>query len=204
MPLDDLTGTMSFSFHVVQPVDSRQAAGPRGLAATVLVSVRLCSCWSPSRGPEQSRRGRCRPRDLHRGLGEHGQFRRVRPEDSFRGWLWTVTRNKVRDHLRRAKGQVRAQGGTRSAQAELVQVPERPSDEAEGTPLGTWLEQRALDMIRAEFEDRTWAAFWHATVDDRTAAEIAADLGMSKEAVRQAKYRVLRRLREELDGLLDD
>jgi RNA polymerase sigma-70 factor (ECF subfamily) len=98
---------------------------------------------------------------------------------------------------------VHAQGGT-SAQAELVQVPERPSDEAEGTPLGTWLEQRALDTIRAEFEDRTWAAFWQATVDGLTAAEIAADLGMSKEAVRQAKYRVLRRLRVELDGLLDD
>lgn len=131
------------------------------------------------------------------------QFRRERPEDSFRGWLWTVTRNKVRDHLRRARGQVHAQGGT-SAQAELVQVPERPSDEAEGTPLGTWLEQRALDTIRAEFEDRTWAAFWQATVDGLTAAEIAADLGMSQEAVRQAKYRVLRRLRVELDGLLDD
>ncbi|MCU0875352.1 MAG: transcriptional regulator KorA [Pirellulaceae bacterium] len=58
-------------------------------------------------------------------------------------------------------------------------------------------------MIRAEFEDRIWAAFWNDTVDGRTAAEIAADLGMSKEAVWQAKYRVLRRLRAELAGLLD-
>jgi DNA-directed RNA polymerase specialized sigma24 family protein len=35
------------------------------------------------------------------------------------------------------------------------------------------------------------------------AAEVGVELGMAKGAVRQAKYRVLRRLREELDGLPD-
>src|SRR5262249_56949881 len=38
-------------------------------------------------------------------------FRRERPGDSFRGWLWTITRNKVRDHWRRRVDQVQAAGG---------------------------------------------------------------------------------------------
>jgi RNA polymerase sigma-70 factor (ECF subfamily) len=60
---------------------------------------------------------------------------------------------------------------------------------------------RTLELIRAEFEPTTWQAFWIATVEKRTAAEIAAELGMTKHAVHQAKYRVLRRLREEFEGL---
>jgi RNA polymerase sigma-70 factor, ECF subfamily len=60
---------------------------------------------------------------------------------------------------------------------------------------------RALDMIRAEFEPRTWQAFWQTTIDDRAPKDVAADLGMSPGAVRVAKSRVLHRLREELGDL---
>jgi DNA-directed RNA polymerase specialized sigma24 family protein len=65
----------------------------------------------------------------------------------------------------------------------------------------TSLMLRALEIIRPEFEDRTWQAFWRATVDGHTAAEIAQDLGMTPRAVRQANYRVRRRLRRDLDDL---
>src|SRR5215471_1548277 len=34
---------------------------------------------------------------VHHNLGG---FRKNGPTDSFRGWLWTITRNKIRDHLR--------------------------------------------------------------------------------------------------------
>lgn len=130
-------------------------------------------------------------------------FRRERPQDSFRGWLWTITRNKIRDHFRRQRNAARPRGGT-TAQHALAQIPEDVSEaEAFGDrPLGT-IERRAIDLIRCEFEERTWKAFWLTAVDGRLAAEVGAELGMEKRAVRQAKYRVLRRLRQELDGLLD-
>ena len=60
---------------------------------------------------------------------------------------------------------------------------------------------RVMKLIRAEFEDHTWRAFWRSAVEGHSTAEIAGDLGMSKGAVRQAKYRVLQRLREELEDL---
>jgi RNA polymerase sigma-70 factor (ECF subfamily) len=59
------------------------------------------------------------------------------------------------------------------------------------------------EMVRAEFENRTWDAFRRVAIEGQPSARVATDLGMSIEAVYQAKSRVLRRLRQELDGLLE-
>ena len=56
--------------------------------------------------------------------------------------------------------------------------------------------------MRQQFEARTWTAFWRVTVQNHSAAEVAANLGITANAVRQAKSRVLRRLKEELGELL--
>ena len=128
------------------------------------------------------------------------QFRRDRPDDSFRGWLWTIARNKIRDFYRSRTNSVQALGGA-AAEKSLAQVPDVPDDiETRKSVLGL-VERLALDLIRTEFEERTWQAFWQLTVDGRLAADVAADLGMTKRAVRQAKYRVLHRLRQEMEGL---
>jgi RNA polymerase sigma-70 factor (ECF subfamily) len=62
---------------------------------------------------------------------------------------------------------------------------------------------RALRLMRADFEETTWKACWEYVVNGRAAAEVAADLGVSVNAVHLAKARVLRRLRQELAGLLE-
>ena len=67
----------------------------------------------------------------------------------------------------------------------------------------TILVNRTLALIRPEFENRTWQAFWRATVEGQRSGVVAEALEMTAGAVRQAKSRVLRRLREELDQLLD-
>ncbi len=58
-----------------------------------------------------------------------------------------------------------------------------------------------MEMVQAEFEDGTWQAFWRTTVDDVPTSVVADELEMSVNAVRLAKSRVLRRLREQLDAL---
>jgi RNA polymerase sigma-70 factor (ECF subfamily) len=57
--------------------------------------------------------------------------------------------------------------------------------------------------VRGEIEPRTWEAFWRTAVDGRPPAHLAAELGMTAAAIRQAKSRVLRRLKREVGDLLD-
>jgi RNA polymerase sigma-70 factor (ECF subfamily) len=65
------------------------------------------------------------------------------------------------------------------------------------------LSQRALLLIQTDFEPTTWQAFWGIVVDGLTAAEVGTRMGISQAAAFKAKSRVLHRLRQELDGLLD-
>ena len=65
------------------------------------------------------------------------------------------------------------------------------------------LVRKALEIMQAGFEPRTWQACWEHTVNDKTAAAVGQELSMSEGAVYVAKSRVLRRLRQELAGLLE-
>jgi RNA polymerase sigma-70 factor (ECF subfamily) len=128
-------------------------------------------------------------------------FRRERPGDSFRAWLVGITRNKLREHHRRqAHGAQPARGG--ESFEELPQPAELTEESQDPSSARTFLMRKALQAIQCEFEDSTWRAFWRSTIDNHSTAEIASDLGISNAGVRQAKYRVLRRLRRELEGLL--
>lgn len=118
----------------------------------------------------------------------------------FRGWLRTITQNKIRDHFRRTRGQPDAAGGT-DAQQRLLDVPQADDPEMPDDAQ-SHVVRRALALIEAEFEPTTWQAFWKTAVDQQRPADVAADLDLSVDSVYQAKSRVLRRLREELHDLL--
>jgi RNA polymerase sigma-70 factor (ECF subfamily) len=62
---------------------------------------------------------------------------------------------------------------------------------------------RALELMQSHFQPATWKACWECVVNGRSPVEVAAQLGISVNAVYIAKSRVLSRLRQELDGLLD-
>ena len=100
-------------------------------------------------------------------------------------------------HYRRRAGRPQATGGT-DAQRAFAQLPE--IFETESGPPQSAAEQhfvhRALRMIQSDFEPSTWRAFCRTSVDDQTAPDVAEELNISPGAVRQAKHRVLARLRE--------
>jgi RNA polymerase sigma-70 factor (ECF subfamily) len=130
-------------------------------------------------------------------------FRRERPGDTFRGWLLTITRNKIRDHFRLLQDEVRGAGGTDAQMHLLAQPDPLSSEDPEETNLLTQQLHLALETIRGEFEERTWTAFWQVQMEGRGTDEVGAHLQMTTAAVRKAKFRVLRRLREELGDLLE-
>ena len=134
-----------------------------------------------------------------------GRFRKERPGDTFRGWLHTIALNKVRDHWRRLGRQPEGAGGS-DAQRRLAELPGPGQPEGDGGAPEAAGERalffRALELIRAEFAERTWQAFWRTAVEDRAPRDVAAELSMSPGAVRVAKSRVLHRLREDLGDLL--
>ena len=71
------------------------------------------------------------------------------------------------------------------------------NDDPEETEQFSALVRRALVQLRGEFEPRTWQAFWATAVDELPSADVAGQLGMTANAVRMAKSRVLHRLRED-------
>jgi RNA polymerase sigma-70 factor (ECF subfamily) len=133
-----------------------------------------------------------------------GGFRREREGDTFRGWLRVIARHRVLAFWRSRARQPEAPGGS-TAHQRLQELPEEaePPDDGEEANQFAALVRRALGQLRAEFEPRTWQAFWRVTVDGLSAPDAAAELGMSANAVRMAKSRVLRRLREELGDLVE-
>lgn len=142
--------------------------------------------------------------DVFQAVSQHiDRFERRTAGDSLRGWLWTVTRNKIRDHFRRGEDEPSAAGGT-AAHRQLNDIADMP--ELDGNTLDgvtAELAHRALRFIQTEFETATWKAFWLTAVEGRATADVAAELGITIGAVYKAKSRVLLRLRTELDGLLD-
>jgi RNA polymerase sigma-70 factor (ECF subfamily) len=116
----------------------------------------------------------------------------------FRRWLRTLLLNKLRDRKRR---EVRAEKALaqRTQEVELPDIAEQFWEVDYQKELAC----RALRLMQAEFTPTTWKACWETVVQDRSAADVARELGISENAVYIARCRVLRRLRHELGGLAE-
>jgi RNA polymerase sigma-70 factor, ECF subfamily len=130
-------------------------------------------------------------------------FRRDRPGDSFRAWLRGISRNQVLLCFRRNQGRSPAEGGS-DALGRLQELadPLPDSRAEESREVSRWY-HRAVEHVRGEFEERTWLMFWRAVIDGRPTAAVAEELQATPAAVRQAKSRVLRRLKQEMGELLE-
>jgi RNA polymerase sigma-70 factor (ECF subfamily) len=148
-----------------------------------------------------------------------GDFRKDRPGDTFRGWLRRIIDNKIRDHFRRQGRTVDLALGGTDAQWHLNNVP---ADEPSGTSAvraavrgpaidpsePTWDTRYgwhtlagqsdlrdAVRRVQSQVSPRDWQVFWRVAVDGQSAGEAGAEFGMTANAVRLVKMRILRRLR---------
>jgi RNA polymerase sigma factor (sigma-70 family) len=121
---------------------------------------------------------------------------------SFRGWLFTVVRNKLRDFLEGRQRQVQGSGDT-GVQAALNEQP-TPAD----GPEAEWdrdYERRlfgwAAEQVKGAVHEKTWQAFWRTAVEGKSGQDVARELGMSVAAVYLAKSRIMARLKEHVRRL---
>jgi RNA polymerase sigma-70 factor (ECF subfamily) len=116
-------------------------------------------------------------------------------QGSFRAWLKTVTLNKWRENGRRVAARP-------VGQPYPEQVATEESDAFWEVEYRQHVVTQALQVMQTDFEPKTWKACWALVVEDRPAAQVAEELGVSVGTVYAAKCRVLARLRQELAGLL--
>ncbi len=122
----------------------------------------------------------------------------------FRDWLGTVVHGKlVRHHQNRARRKMESidSDGLEPAK-ETVAAPGNDSEWID--EFNTHLLQVALERIRGEFDPKNWRAFEMVWIENKAAAEAVAELGMTPSAIYVTKWRVLKRLREEILMLADD
>lgn len=132
------------------------------------------------------------------------RFRRDRPGDTFTGWLRTIARRQAALYARTRGQEAGAVGGSEAHRLlEQLREPTPLDLELQGDdPDRAAVLRRGLELIRGDVAENTWAAFERVVMNGRPPADVAAELGMTLGAVYVAKSRVLKRLREELEGLL--
>jgi RNA polymerase sigma-70 factor (ECF subfamily) len=121
---------------------------------------------------------------------------------AFRTWLRTIVCQRTCEYWR-----ARSQHGPlgEGAEAALQQLEDPGSDLNR-----RWDEEHdryvfrcLLDLVQQDFERTTLQAFRRLALDGASGAEVAQELGLSVAAAYVAKSRVLQRLRQEAEGLLD-
>ncbi len=129
----------------------------------------------------------------------------------FRAWLWTLTRHLIQDFHRAQRRRIKTVGGEAGSQfiarqSDKNQGEDHLPEEADVVTPPTESRQlflRMLDQIRDRHSERNWQAFWRVVVDGNLTLDVARDLNMTPNHVRQAKSRILRQLRQEFGELLD-
>jgi RNA polymerase sigma-70 factor (ECF subfamily) len=132
------------------------------------------------------------------------QFRHNQQRGAFRNWLRSITVNRLRALWRSRPRRALATGGSdflkmldelEDPQSNLSRLWDQQHDQH--------VARRLMELVEPQFEPTTWRAFRRTVLDGNKAATVAAELGISVNAVLLAKSRVLSRLRQEMQGLTD-
>lgn len=148
----------------------------------------------------------------------NGAIRDFRTDHSgggFRAWLHTITLNKIRDLARLRANHPQAHGGSTATEMFLKMASEQPppgasgesSDPKNGKDAAAREQQlvlsRAIEVILKKCEEKTRLAFTRVVLEGEDMEHVAKDLGMTYNALYVMKSRLLKQLRNELNGMVD-
>ena len=123
---------------------------------------------------------------------------------AFRTWLRTIVCRRAADYWRAIDGDTQARGGSGAAAAlQAIADPDSELNRQWDEEHDRYVVHCLLDLVEEEFEPITLRAFRRLAIDGVSGAEAAQELGLSVSAVYVAKSRVLARIRQEAEGLID-
>jgi len=129
-----------------------------------------------------------------------GRFEYDERLGTFRGWLLTVTRNKLRNFFVANQRHPRGTGDT-----DCMEMLNEHSSTDERDVWEREYEQRLFDWaaerVRGQFQPSTWQAFCLTAIEGRASQEAAQRLDMSLGAVYIAKSRVMARIKEQIEKI---
>jgi RNA polymerase sigma-70 factor (ECF subfamily) len=135
---------------------------------------------------------------------EMPHFRYDPSRGSFRSWLRAIMSNRLK-HFWRTRADDRVITGNEQFHVILAEL-----EDPAGAATRRWEQEhdssvipRVLMILKTDFDPTTWQAFWRLVVDELPPAQVAQEMNMSRASVYAAKSRVLRRLRQELNGVLE-
>jgi RNA polymerase sigma-70 factor (ECF subfamily) len=128
-------------------------------------------------------------------VGAAGRFVYDPSRGTFRGWLFTVARNRLRKFAAERR---RAPGGKPAGGLPLDARPAPEETDQWDREYEQRLFEWAAAKVRDRFRESTWQAFWRTAVEGQAPADVAAALGLSVGAVYIAKNRVLARIKQEV------
>lgn len=123
---------------------------------------------------------------------------------AFRGWLKGILVNRLKKFWRSRDRHPEARGDSdfaarigqlEDSASEMSRIWDREHDQ--------YVLRQLLSLAEPHFEATTWRAFCRVALEGANADTVAQELGISKNAVIVAKCRVLSRLRQESQGLIE-
>lgn len=118
---------------------------------------------------------------------------------AFRAWLHAIVINVLRDHVRAAHHSPavaeRFLADIEDPHSELYHMWDADHDR--------YVLSGLMELVRPEFTPVSWDAFRRTVLEGQNTAVVAVELGLTPNAVRIARSRILARLREEGEGFVE-
>jgi RNA polymerase sigma factor (sigma-70 family) len=133
-----------------------------------------------------------------------GKFEHRGQPGAFRGWLKAILINRLRKFWRARDRRPQARGDS-DIDARLVQLDDPASDMSQSWDRehDQYVLRQLMALAEPQFEPKTWKAFRRVALEGAKSDVVAQEMGISRNAVIIAKCRVLSRLRQESEGLIE-